>query len=144
MQSQHAMPSTDKLSGGSLDTEPRSYHASAALKPSLSCFASLSLCFFLCFIPHQWCTRLTFRSLQEWLAGSLRGISQLLFSPGLRTPFLALFNRQQSSCLSSATQLLLLFTAFYLLLCERGVCLCMYVCVCVLRKRERERERQSG
>lgn len=137
MQSQHAMPSTDKLRGGSsLDVEPRSCHASAALKTShfLSCLplSSSSPCSF----SRQRCTKLTFRSLQELLAGSLRGISQLLFSPGLRTPFLALFNQQQPSCLSPATQLLLLFTALYLLLCERGVCLCMCVC-----EGERERER---
>lgn len=42
IQSQHAMPSTDKLRG-SLDVESRSYHASAALKSLLSSFAFLSL-----------------------------------------------------------------------------------------------------
>lgn len=88
---------------------------------------------------HRRCAALTFGSLQELLAGSLPGISQLLFSPGMRAPFLALFSRQPPSCLSPAAQLLLLFPALYLLLCERGgpvhVCLCARVCV-----RERWRE----
>lgn len=51
IRSQHAMPSTDKLRGRSRDVDPRSYHASAALKPLLSSSllpSSLSLlfCFF--------------------------------------------------------------------------------------------------
>lgn len=71
--------------------------------------------------------------------GSLRGISQRLFFPGLHAPFLALFNKQQPSCLPPATQLLLLFTTLYLLLCERGVCLCLCV-----RERGSERERARG
>lgn len=52
IQSQHAMPSTEKFRG-SLDVESRSYHASAALKPLLSsvAFLSVSSSFFFFFFP---------------------------------------------------------------------------------------------
>ena len=100
---------------------------------------SLSLLFSLSLV-HQWCTRLTFRSLQESLAGSLPGISQLLLSPGLHTPFLALFNQQQTSCFTPATQLLLLSLSIYSCVKGGSACASMCVCVCV-RERERERER---
>lgn len=105
-----SLSSTDKL-----DVDPRSHRASAASKPPLLLLTSPPLPPFLCLflLFSRAFTDLTFRSLQEWLPGSLPGISQLLSSPRLRTPCLVRYSQQRASCLSSAAQLLLLPLSVY-------------------------------